>query len=282
VLESAAPATVRIFSPVLGSVDLPRVGIHSIAFVQHGRAADGNLLVAEASGVREFDRQGRELWRFREGAKMARMARRLENGNVLIVQPQHGAVIEVRPRGKGEGDVVWSLSDVQYPFDAVRMPGGTTVVAEHYGGRVAEYDAGGKILRTFETQTPQALERLDGGRLLVTTTGQVIELDAAWKVAWRANLKGQIRPWRAERLENGNTLIADSQRGLVVEIDPLSNEVWRQAGLSRPVQTARLEDGTTLILEEGASRIVEVDPWLQQGPQAVVRGLQGGAGFSVR
>ena len=84
--------------------------------------------------------------------------------------------------------------------------------------------------------------------------------DRDWKEVWRADLKGQIRPWRAERLDNGNTLITDHQRGLVVELDPASNEVWRLAGLGRPVQALRLEDGNTLILEQERGRLVEADP----------------------
>jgi hypothetical protein len=282
ILEGASPGAIRIFSVLTGSLEIARARLHSIAFVQQGRVSDGNLLVAESNGIREFDRLGRETWRYREGGRMVRMARRLENGNVLAACPQHGEVVEIRPRGKSGGDVVWFLGEVHYPFDAVRLPGGTTVVAEHYGGRVAEYDAQRKVLRSFEIQTPQALERLENGNLLVTTSREVVELDPAWKPVWRANLRGQVRPWRAERLENGNTLITDSQRGLVVEVDAQSNEVWRLAGLGRPVQTTRLEDGNTLILEEGAGRIVEVDPHRQAAPLVVVRSLQGAAGFSVR
>ena len=71
---------------------------------------------------------------------------------------------------------------------------------------------------------------------------------------------GAIRPHRAVRLENGNTLITDLQKGQVVELDPNSVEVWKKSGLSHPVQAVRLEDGNTLILEQGANRVIEVDP----------------------
>jgi len=79
-------------------------------------------------------------------------------------------------------------------------------------------------------------------------------------VLWTADLRSAgLRPTRATRLDNGNTLIVDS-RGTVAELDPRSTVVWKVTGLATPVQALRLEDGNTLILEQGANRIVEVDP----------------------
>jgi len=94
-----------------------------------------------------------------------------------------------------------------------------------------------------------------------------------------AGLQG-VRPWRAQRLESGNTLITDYQRGQVVEVDPESKQVWKKTGLSRPVQAIRLEEGNILILEQGANRLIEVDPATNKSVD-VVKGLNYPQGMST-
>lgn len=275
VIEAASAGAVKIFSHVTGGVEVPKAQLRSLAFVTQARIGVGNLLIGESTGLREFDRQGRELWSYRGGDREVRIGRRLENGNILMVCPHSGQVLEVRPRGKSESDLIWSLNEVNYPYDALRLPGGNTLVAEHHAGRIAEYDPSRKCIRSFQVQLPQSLQRLDNGNILVTSTSAVFELDRDWKEVWSAQLKGQLRPWRAERLENGNTLITDHQRGLVVELDGASNEVWRHGGLSRPVQALRLEDGNTLILEQMPGRLIEVDPAAPGRQHPLIQGLQG-------
>ncbi len=273
VIESVSAGAVKIFSHLTGSVELPKSQLRSLAFVTQARAGEGNLLIGESTGLREFDRQGRELWQYREGDREVRIGRRLENGNILMACPHSGQVLEVCPRGKSGGDLVWSLNELNYPYDVLRLPGGNTVVAEHHAGHIAEYDPARKRLRTHPVQLPQSLQRLDNGNFLVASTSAVFELDRDWKEVWRADLKGQIRPWRAERLENGHTLITDHLRGAVLELDGASNEVWRLGGLSKPVQALRLEDGNTLILEQEPGRLIEFDPASPGGRVPLITGL---------
>jgi len=62
----------------------------------------------------------------------------------------------------------------------------------------------------------------------------------------------------ARRLDNGNTIVALSGNGQVVEVDPNKKIVWRQTGLSSPYDAQRLDNGNTLIVDSQGYR--EVDP----------------------
>jgi len=111
-----------------------------------------------------------------------------------------------------------------------------------------------------------------------------VSLDPQPREQWRAELlrAGTIRPHRAVRLDNGNTLITDQQKGQVVEIDSKSVEVWKVTGLSHPAQAVRLEDGNTLILEQSANRVIEIDPSNPRNRTEILkRGLSVPMGMTV-
>jgi hypothetical protein len=272
VVESFGPDRVRLFSHLFGSAEIPKSRIHSIAFVQHARMTVGNILICDQNGVRELDRQGRELWSYTNNTQYAWSARKLENGNVLIANTNYNQVLEVKPSGRSGGDVVWRLDQCNYPYDAVRLDNGNTLIAEYYSNRVVEYDAKNKnVVWQCAINYPISVQRLDNGNTLVCSNYQVVELNREGKQAWQASLSG-VRPWRAQRLENGNTLITDYQRGQVVEVDRQSTVVWKQPSLSRPVQAVRLDDGNTLILEQGSNRLIEVDP---SSPKKVIELFKG-------
>src|SRR5690606_23611054 len=62
----------------------------------------------------------------------------------------------------------------------------------------------------------------------------------------------------AERLPDGNTLVADNGNQRVVEIDRDGNEAWVFQSGSRPLDVDRLGNGNTLVTN-AASGVVEVD-----------------------
>lgn len=258
-LRSFTPEKVGLFAPALGTVEVPKASLQAISFVPQSRLSIGNLLVCDQAGVREFDRQGRELWSYTQSVQYAWSARKLDNGNVLIANTNYNQVLEVKPSGKTGGEIVWRLDQVSYPYDAVRLENGNTLVAEYAANRVAEYDARTRApVWQHAANNPSSVQVLDNGRLLIASVHQVTEVDRAGTEQWRLTAPG-IRAHRAARLESGNTLVTD-HRGQVVEFDADSKRVWTAQGLQRPVQAIRLEDGNTLILEQGNNRIVEVDP----------------------
>ena len=265
VIRGATRDRVRLFSHLVGTVEIDKAKIHTLSFIQQAQLTAGNLLITDQAGIHEFDAQQKEIWSYNQAAQGAAIARKLRNGNVLVADPNTNSVLEIRPSGRAGGEVVWRIEDVQNPWDVTRLENGNTMVTERYQNRVVEYDAKTReVVWQLPAQYPMAAQRLENGNTLVTTMNAVFEVnhDARPQQQWRADLLrgGTIRPHRAVRLDNGNTLITDIQKGQVVEIDTNSNEVWKVTNLVHPVQAIRLEDGNTLILEQGAGRVVEVDP----------------------
>ena len=281
VLEAFTADRVRIFSHLFGEAEIDKKNIQSVSFVQHARMSVGNILICDQNGIREFDRTGKELWTYANNTAYAWSARKLESGNVLIANTNFNQVLEVKPSGKTGGEVVWRMEQSNYPYDAIRLDNGNTLVAEYYSNRVVEYEAKSKnAVWQAAINYPVSVQRLESGTTLVCSNYQVVELDRDGKQKWQASLQG-VRPHRAQRLENGNTLITDFQRGQVVEIDPESKVVWKKTSLSRPVQALRLEDGNILILEQGANRLIEIDPANPNKLTPIITGLNYPQGLST-
>lgn len=263
VLQGFAKDHVKLFSHVLGTVQVDKAKIHTLSILQQAQLTAGNILITDQMGIHEFDSQKQEIWTWTQGGQGAAIARKLRNGNVLFADPNTNSIQEIRPSGRTGGDLVWRLDEVQNPRDVSRLDNGNTLVTEYYN-RVAEFDSKTReVVWTCAVTYPMSAQRLENGNTLIATNNAVFEVnhDKQPREVWRANLRaGTIRPHRATRLENGNTLITDHQRGQVVEIDTNSVEVWKVQGLSTPVSAVRLEDGNTLILEQGGNRVVEVDP----------------------
>ena len=96
----------------------------------------------------------------------------------------------------------------------------------------------------------------------------VRELDKDGKAVWTHVCK---QPYDAERLVNGNTLIAEFANK-VVEVDSGGKVVWSfEAGA---LDADRLVDGNTLIADYKGNRFVEVSPdgevvWLVEASRAI-------------
>jgi hypothetical protein len=280
-LRSLTAERVGIWSPAFGALDAAKRDVQALSFVPQPRLSIGRLLVCDQAGVRELDRSGRELWSYGANAQYAWSARKLESGNVLVANTNFNQVLEIQPKGRGGGEVVWRLDQANYPYDAIRLENGNTMVAEYAVNRIVEYDARTRApVAQFAVNHPVSLQSLENGSTLVASAAGVVELDRRGNVAWRLVAAG-VRPHRASRLENGNTLVVDHLRGQVTEFDASSKRVWSLSGLQRPVQAIRLEDGNTLILEQGNNRIIEIDPSNPKKPVLEVKGLQYPQGMSV-
>jgi hypothetical protein len=98
--------------------------------------------------------------------------------------------------------------------------------------------------------------------------GFVREFTPGGEIAWR--LEGLRWPWKAERLPDGHTLVADAGQRRVFEVTPDRSEVWAVCDLGPatptlfdalgPVYVQRLSGGHTLVSIRGESRVVELDP----------------------
>ena len=100
------------------------------------RLPGGRTLVAHATGVVEFDREGRETWRSRLAGLRPHRAHRLENGNVLVVEPQRHRVIEIDSDSK----IIWERTGLRRPVEALRIENGNVLILEQQGKRIIEVD----------------------------------------------------------------------------------------------------------------------------------------------
>ena len=131
-----------------------------------------------------------------------RMARQLRNGNFLVPHLLAFAVKEYDRTGKIVGTIKTDLDSLGgrkaecWPFTAIRLDNGNTVVTLTHSNQVAEFGVGGELV---------------------------------WK-ATNEDVKGLFKgPCGAQRLANGNTVIgshAASTGVSMVELNPARQIVW--------------------------------------------------------
>lgn len=99
----------------------------------------------------------------------------------------------------------------------------------------------------------------NGHRLAVDYTNKyVVEFDAFGRKVWIAtDLPG--KPTNVQRLDDGNTLLTLAEPGLLVELSPEKEVVWRLEVEGRPTTAQRLDDGRTLVCLQFGRRVVEFD-----------------------
>ena len=180
-------------------------------------------------------------------------------GHVMIVDEQ--------------GQITWEITTLKMPYDVAQTPNGNYLVniirersvweVTQTGKKIGERPVGGYAC---------SLELLADNHILVAgwddqLPGFVREFDAKGKGVW--SVENLHWPWKAQRLKNGNTLIADGGTKRVFEVTPAKKEIWGVENLGPeipkifnrmgPVYCQRLGNGNTLISIRGESRIVELD-----------------------
>ncbi len=224
----------------------------------------------------------------------------------LIVDEIPGLIVGNReePPGRvmivdGEGHVVWQIDTLKMPYDIAQTPNGNYLVNIIRARAVWEVTSTGeKVGERVVGGYPCSLELLPDNRILVAgwdddKPGFVREFDALGKVTW--GLENLCWPWKAQRLPNGNTLVADAGTKKVYEVTPEKKEVWAAESLGPetpklfeqlgPVYCQRITNGNTLISIRGEDRIIELDQkgkivWHVEGdlikqPYSAVRLLNG-------
>lgn len=138
---------------------------------------------------------------------------------------------------------------------------GRLLVCDHSQNLLLEFDAAGRKL--WERQVapqPWACLGLPNGHRLVGSYNEksVVEYDDKGEEVWRVSeLSGG--PTSIQRLDNGNTLIACTEGGQVVEVDPAKKIVWNAPLEGRPVDARRLDDGRTLVTLQHGQKVIEID-----------------------
>ncbi|MFQ5789613.1 MAG: hypothetical protein ACE5JI_03965 [Acidobacteriota bacterium] len=214
--------------------------------------------------------------------------------STLIVDEIPGRIVgnDEEPPGRilhldRRGEPIWEIDTLKMPYDAVRQEDGGYLVNIIRARAVWKISPEGEVVSEIKVGGyPCSLELLGSGHILVAgwdddVPGFVRELDGEGNIVWAVeNLRW---PWKAQRLDNGNTLIADAGKNRVFEVNPAGEEVWAVDSLGPeapelfdalgPVYCQRLADGDTLVSIRGLSKVVELDPsgkvvW-EVGPELV-------------
>jgi hypothetical protein len=175
------------------------------------RLYSGRTLVTELGKrprLLEVDAQGQVILEVplqpeTENAHMqTRMARQLKNGNYLVPHLLAFAVKEYTPEGKVVQVLRTDLAELggrppeNWPFTAIRLDNGNTLVSLTHGNQVVELDPQGKV---------------------------------AWKVT-NTDVGGRFQdPCGSQRLANGNTVVGShgANRGVsMIEVTPDLRTVW--------------------------------------------------------
>jgi hypothetical protein len=205
-----------------GVVELTREG--KVVFSWKGTQAevngaadvgDGRILLTEAGPkprLLEIDREGRTRVEFplrcqtTNAHMQTRMARKLPGGNYLVPHLLDKVVREYTPAG----DVVWEFKTPDepaeaWPFTAIRLADGHTLVGCTHGNFVVEIDRAGKEawrLSNADLPTPLlkdccGVQRLANGNTVITSYGaakvdevKMVEVTPEKRVVWtyRSNL----------------------------------------------------------------------------------------------
>jgi hypothetical protein len=180
------------------------------------RLENGNTLITELGAkprLIEVDSQGKvvvdvALQPETDNAHMqTRMARKLANGNYLVPHLLAFQIKEYTPAGEVIRSIATDLDELggraaeNWPFTAIRLSNGNTLVNLTHGNKTVEFDRDGKV---------------------------------AWEVS-NATLpdKPFADPCGGQRLPNGNTVIASygSQKAIkAFEVDRQGKMVWKYEG----------------------------------------------------
>ena len=222
---------------------------------------NGNLLIAWSGAAQEMTREGHTAWQYTLSADNREIGtiERLENGNTLITElGAKPRLLEVTAEGK-IAVVVPLQPETENAHMQTRMarklPNGNYLVPHLLAFKVKEYSPDGKVVDQIATDLdslggskaenwPFTAIRLKDGHTLITLThgNKVVEFDAAGKVVWSVSnddfpdLKPFVDPCGAQRLPNGNTVIASygATKGIkIFEVTPEKKLVWKYDGPHR-------------------------------------------------
>jgi len=128
------------------------------------------------------------------------------------------------------GDVIFETTMLKMPYDAARMDDGSYWVSLIRENALWHISKNREVLAVINVGAyPCAFEILSNGNILVAAwdddvPGFVKEFNPSGETVWQ--MLGLKWPWKAQRLKNGNTLIADAGLNRVYEVTSDHQEVW--------------------------------------------------------
>ena len=140
-------------------------------------------------------------------------------------------------------------------------------VADHETGKVIKIKPDGTLVWDAPNGNSHDVQVLPNRNVLIVHGSAVEEVAPDRKVVWRVGRPTIVAAESAQRLPNGNTVIADNGRRKVIEVDRAGKIVWefavpndnrRKTPTMRQVR--RLANGNTLICASTEDKVLEVAP----------------------
>lgn len=177
------------------------------------RLANGNTLITESGKnprIVEVNRSGNivlsvPLQPETDNVHMqTRMARKLSNGNYLVPHLLAFAVKEYRPDGqilsvlRTDSPEFGGRDSVNWPFTAIRLRNGNTLVSLTHGNKIVEFSPSGEVVWKVTNQDlkdhlfsdPCGIQRLPNGNTVIASYGakegiRLFEITREKKVVWK-------------------------------------------------------------------------------------------------
>jgi hypothetical protein len=140
-----------------------------------------------------------------------RMARKLENGNYLVPHLLAFRVKEYSPDGAVVRTLATDLAELggraaeNWPFTAIRLANGNTLVNLTHGNKTAEFDSNGKVVWKLSNEDfpekpfadPCGAQRLPNGNTVIASYGaqkgiKAFEVTREGKMVWKYEGKHKI------------------------------------------------------------------------------------------
>lgn len=179
-------------------------------------------------------------------------------GHTILLETSRwpsGRVVEVDYYGKP----CWQIDGLLAPVDAVLLPGGRVLVAEHAGNRVTERDLKGNVLWQQALDAPLCCQRLPNGHTFLAGRQQLLELDREGKEVF-SHKRAQPEIHAARKLANGQYAML-TNGWMAIRLDGAGREV-KNARLGNIQYLMNVEiqsDGGFLVPQQPLGKVVELD-----------------------
>ncbi|MCM3444724.1 hypothetical protein ACUIJN_09560 [Metabacillus halosaccharovorans] len=272
-----------------GSLGLPGNDNKSLTYPQSAmRLENGNTLISDSMNNRiiEVNYQGNIVWRYGNilqgdweevKIKYPKWVDRQESGNTVITDSGNARIIEVDKNSKiiqeiGERKIKKKL--FSYPRSVQLLENETILVADTVNNRVLIVDFNNRVLNYYrDLYWPRSAEKQLDGTIIISDSlnkqivsineyGEIIKKIDGW--IWEEKYNEFVDPHYTKQLENGNLLVVDSERNVVLEINDNREAIWlfgfdKSNRLSDPHCAARNKYYETIIADSGNNRVILVN-----------------------
>jgi hypothetical protein len=138
----------------------------------------------------------------------------------------YGEVGNLGLTSQEEDDVVNFMKTLTDGFTKPTATNTRIYASDHNTGKIIKIDEHGMLLWDFPNANGHDVQVLANGNVLITP-GSVQEVTPSKEVVWEIGAPIIQHAEAAQRLPNGNTMIADNGNHTVVDVTPQKEVVWK-------------------------------------------------------